>query len=337
MQFLYFLESIRNPVLDFIFSTVTHIGEETVFLAVAIFFFWCVNKREGYYILTTGLIGTLINQWLKLLVRIPRPWVKHPDFTVVESAVEEATGYSFPSGHTQNVAGTFGAIGRFARRNWLRITSVAVIVLVALSRMYLGVHYPTDVLASLCVAGVLVFGFYPMFATDERFGKCMPWLIGVSAILSLGFAGYVSVIDASGLDAHNYESAVKNASTLLGCLLGLCVVYPLDRYVIGFTTGGRWYSQLVKLAVGLGIVLLLKSTLKTPLEALVGIFTDSPVYIARGLRYFLIVIFAGAVWPLSFKFFEGLRIPFMERFTEWVVSKLAKTRHAPEDTASDDN
>ena len=159
MKFLYFLESIRNPVLDFIFSTVTHIGEETVFLAVAILFFWCVNKREGYYILVTGLIGTVVNQWLKLLVRIPRPWVKHPGFTVVESAVEEATGYSFPSGHTQNVAGTFGSIARFTRRNWLRIASLVIIVLVSLSRMYLGVHYPTDVLTSLCVGRCLFSDF----------------------------------------------------------------------------------------------------------------------------------------------------------------------------------
>ena len=59
MEFLYLLESIRNPVFDFIFGTITHIGEETVFLVLAIFFFWCVNKREGYYILTVGLVGTV--------------------------------------------------------------------------------------------------------------------------------------------------------------------------------------------------------------------------------------------------------------------------------------
>ena len=66
MSFLYFLESIRNPVLDFFFSLITHIGEETVFLVVAIFFFWCVSKREGYYILTVGLVGTVANQLMKL-------------------------------------------------------------------------------------------------------------------------------------------------------------------------------------------------------------------------------------------------------------------------------
>ena len=73
MEFLYFLEGIRNPVFDFIFSLITHLGEETLFLVLAIFVFWCVDKRGGYYVLMTGLIGTVVNQWLKLAFRIHRP------------------------------------------------------------------------------------------------------------------------------------------------------------------------------------------------------------------------------------------------------------------------
>ena len=116
MRFLHFLEGLRNPVCDFLFSLITHIGEETVFLAVAILFFWCINKREGYYILITGLIGTLVNQFLKMLCRIPRPWERGTGLTYVESAFEEAKGYSFPSGHTQNTAGTFGVIGAYSKK-----------------------------------------------------------------------------------------------------------------------------------------------------------------------------------------------------------------------------
>ena len=142
MGILRFLESIRTGVGDFFFATVTHIGEEIFFLAIAILFYWCINKRQGYYILMTGVVGSVINQWLKILFRIPRPWILDPTFTPVGDAVAEATGYSFPSGHTQNVAGTFGCIGRDSSKKWVKLSSLAVILLVAFSRMYLGVHTP---------------------------------------------------------------------------------------------------------------------------------------------------------------------------------------------------
>ena len=102
MQVLYFFESIRNPVLNFLMSLVTRLGEETIFIALAILVFWCFDKKHGYFLITIGFLGTVINQFLKVLFRIPRPWVKDPNFTIVESAREAATGYSFPSGHTQS-------------------------------------------------------------------------------------------------------------------------------------------------------------------------------------------------------------------------------------------
>ena len=96
MEFLYFLESLRNGVLDAIFSFLTLFGEETVFMAVGMIVFWCVDKYKGYFLLLVGFAGTVANQFLKMLCRVPRPWVKDPDFTIVESAREAATGYSFP-------------------------------------------------------------------------------------------------------------------------------------------------------------------------------------------------------------------------------------------------
>ena len=335
MQFLKLLESIRNPFFDFIFSLITHLGEETVFLAVAIFIFWCVNKREGYYILITGLVGTVINQALKLTFRIDRPWVKDPSFTIVERARAEATGFSFPSGHTQNVAGTFGGLATFAKRKWLKITFFVLVALVGFSRMYLGVHTPYDVAASLLIASLLLFVLDPIFSSEERFHKAMPYVIGICAILSVGLIVYVNLLPESDFAAEaltNLVSGKKNGATLIGCMLGLAVVYPVDRLYSKFTTEGVWYSQLIKLAVGLGIVLGLKSGLKAPLEWLVGLLTEEPEYIARGIRYFLIVIFAGVVWPLTFSRFAALRIGFMDRFsisfTEKMNSLTAKVKSA---------
>lgn len=302
MPFLYFLESIRNPVLDFIFSTVTHLGEETFFLAIAIFFFWCVNKREGYFILITGLVGTVVNQVAKLFFRIPRPWVLDPEFNIIESARAEATGYSFPSGHTQNVAGTFGSIAAYKKGTGRKILCITIILLVAFSRMYLGVHTPLDVVVSLLVAFGLIMLLRPVFATEESFKKYMPWVVVISVILSVGFLAYVIPLGGvSFLDPHNYQSGLKNACTLLGCTAGLVVVYFVDSKFINFDTKAKWYAQLLKLAIGLAGVMAIKAGLSAPLTALFG-----NEYIARAVRYFLIVIFAGAIWPLTFKKFSKM-------------------------------
>ena len=302
MPFLYFLESIRNPVFDWIFATVTHIGEETFFLAFAIIFFWCVNKREGYFILITGLVGTVVNQVAKLIFRIPRPWVLDPEFNIIESARAEATGYSFPSGHTQNVAGTFGAIAAYEPKKWKTAVCVTIIALVGFSRMYLGVHTPLDVVVSLFVALGIILLLRPVFATDESFKKYMPYVVIGSVILSIGFLAYVLAISGDNtLDPHNYQSGLKNACTLLGCTAGLVVVHFVDSKYVNFDTKAKWYAQLLKLAIGLGIILAIKSGLSAPLTALFG-----NEYVARAVRYFLIVVFAGAVWPLTFKKFAKL-------------------------------
>ena len=320
MPFLHALESIRNPFLDFLFSTITHLGEETFFLVVAIIFFWCVNKREGYFILITGLMGTVVNQFMKLFFRVPRPWVLDKEFNIVEAAREEATGYSFPSGHTQNVASTYGAIAAHNSRKWKTLLCLTIIALVSFSRMYLGVHTPLDVVVSLLIALALVLILRPVFADEDSFERWMPLVVLLSVAVSLGFFAYVlSVSSDSTLDPDNFYSAMKNASTLIGCTAGLVVVYFLDAKFIHFETEAKWYAQFLKLVLGLAGVLAIKAGLSSPLVALFG-----NEFVARSIRYFLIVMFAGTVWPLTFKWFSELKIDFMEKFSESVKDRFAK-------------
>lgn len=329
MAFLRLLESLRTGLGDFFFSAITYLGDEIFFLIIAIVFFWCINKREGYYILMTGVVGSVINQWLKIVCRVPRPYHLDTTFNPVGGATGRAGGYSFPSGHTQNVAGTFGCIGRFNKQRWLKIVCVVVIALVSFSRMYLGVHTPLDVGVSLVIAAALVFSFHFIFRTEEACQKYITYAIAGSVLLSIGFILYVFLIPESGFttpeDIENLGSARENAATLIGCLVGLFVVYPLDKYVIKFETEGRWYSQVIKLAIGLGVDLVIKILLKQPLVLLFG------TYPGRAVRYFLIVVFSGAVWPLTFKYFKNLKIPCMERFTEWICAKFSKKESAVND------
>ena len=156
MEFLSFLESLRTPWLDAVMRVVTLLGSEALFLTLALFVFWCTDKRDGYYLLMTGFAGITLNMFLKITCRIPRPWVRNPSLTVVEGAKAGAGGYSFPSGHTQNITATLGVVAVTQRRRWVRILCPAVVLLVAFSRMYLGVHTPADVLTAMATSALLV-------------------------------------------------------------------------------------------------------------------------------------------------------------------------------------
>lgn len=321
MEFLYFIAGLRNPVLDFFFETVTHLGEETLFLVISIIFFWCINKREGYLILISGLFGTLINQWLKLVFRIPRPWVIDPGFEVVGDAKLEATGYSFPSGHTQNVTTTFAAIGVFRPGIKRKVICFSLIALVAFSRMYLGVHTPMDVGVSLAVGALIILILRRVFICDKCFSRLMPVVVITAVLLSIGFTVYAfSLAGDTTLDPTNLESGMKNACTLLGCTAGLVLVYFVDTRVTNFDTKAPWYAQIVKALIGLGVVLLIKEGLRSPLEFLCGGY----VYPARAIRYFLVVAFAGGLWPMTFARFARLSIAPLDRFGSRVASLFAR-------------
>lgn len=306
MSFLYFLESLRNPVLDFIFSILTLCGEETVFMAVGMIVFWCVNKNKGYYLLCVGFVGTVINQFLKILFRIPRPWVKDPNFTIVESAREAASGYSFPSGHTQTSVGLFGGLALKFRNRALRIISIALCVLVPLSRMYLGVHTPADVGVSIVIAIILIFVMAPLFKKAEDSPKTMYAILFSLTAIMLAYLCFISFWQFPEEvyhveNVHNYTSAVKNAYTLTGCMLGFLVVYTVDLRFLKFDTKAVWWAQVIKVVGGLILVLAAKELLKIPLNAILP-----PNTWARLIRYFIMVIVAGTIWPMTFKFFSRL-------------------------------
>ena len=295
MKVLYALESIRVPWLDTVMAAITHLGEETVFMVAALFVFWCVSKRHGYYLLAIGFAGTVLNQFLKLLFRIPRPWVLDSDFTIVESARAQATGYSFPSGHSQNAIGTFGGIARFTRRKWVRVAAIVAAVLVPLSRMYLGVHTPLDVGVAAVIAVALVFTLYPLMERSDSRHGVMGAVLAVMLALAVGYLLFVSLYPfPADVDAANLASGVENAWKLLGATVGMLVGWWLDVRFIHFDTRAVWYVQLIKLVGGLALLLGIRAALKAPLAAALGAGAGGAV------RYGVMVLFAAAVWPMVF-------------------------------------
>lgn len=299
MAFLYMLEDIRVPVLNEFMLAITYLGDEIAFLVTALILMWCADKRSGYYVLSVGFLGTIANQFMKLWFRIPRPWVIDENFTILEQAREGASGYSFPSGHTQSSVGTFGAIAYITKNKLLRWICIAAVILVPFSRMYVGVHTPLDVGVAAVMAGGLIFGLKPLILGKNK--HAFPVFLGIMTVVSAAFLCFVEFYPfPSDIDPHNMESGLKNAYTLLGSLIGLIVVYFVDDKWLHFPTKAVWWAQIIKVVVGLALVLAVKSGLKSVLEAVFGLL------VGRSIRYFLIVIVAGVIWPTTFKWFSRL-------------------------------
>lgn len=297
MDILYALEKIRTPFWNGVMSAVTQLGGEVIFIVAAVVVFWCVSKWEGYYLMTIAFCGTVLNQFLKLICRVPRPWVRDPNFTIVESARAEATGYSFPSGHTQNAIGLFGGMARWGGHRWVRLGLTTLALVIAFSRMYLGVHTPADVGVSLVLAAALVLGLYPLMRRAQEKPRYMGYVLAAMLVVSGAFVVFVETCGfPADMDAENLASGIGNAWKMLGAVAGMTLAWLLDRRYIHFETQAVWWVQVIKVAVGMALLLAIKSGLKAPLLALLG-----HEGLAGGVRYFLLVLVAGAVWPLVFR------------------------------------
>lgn len=298
MKFLRFLEGLRFPAMDSFMSLVTNIGSEVFFMVVALILLWCVNKRQGYSVLLVGLFATVIVQMLKLLCRVPRPWVIDPAFTIVEAARADAGGFSFPSGHAQNITGTLGAVFALRKEKWLRVLCVVLIALISFSRMYLGVHTPLDVFAGMAIGIAMVLILCPFCKDDAAFEKSHNWLFAAGILLSLLFLAFISFYPfPADVDEENLSHGVKSAYTLFGCVAGMAVVWPAD-WKTDFQVEAPLPGQILKVALGLAVIVGIKSGLKAVFTA-VG-FTAP---ISHAIRYFCIFLFGGVLWPLTFPAF----------------------------------
>lgn len=248
------LQSFHTPVLDFLMKAITAIGGETFYTIVIPIIYWCIDKRYGFSLGTVFMVSNWINLGLKDLFRIPRP--SHAVVRVLDSV----GGYSFPSSHAQGTATFWVHLAAKIRRRWFTNVAIAVIVLVSLSRPYLGVHYPTDILAGAVLGTAIALIAYRLWADK----------------LDIPLWAFVTVPVLLVLLDRTADSA-KAA----GFLAGLGIGYNLDRRFLGFRVGGALWQQAVRTAVGLALLLGVRVGLKLVLPA--GIWFDYIRYTAIGV------------------------------------------------------
>ena len=148
LEILRSIQSIANPFLDFLFQLITICGEQTILIVIISIIYWTKDKKFGEYIGYSVLTSTLLNSTIKDIFKFKRPIGEEGIRTLREKT---ATGYSFPSGHTQGAASFYSAMAIYIKNKAMYIISALMIILVGFSRLYLGVHYPKDVI----VGGIL--------------------------------------------------------------------------------------------------------------------------------------------------------------------------------------
>ncbi len=288
MDFLYFLAQFRTPAGNFLFQAITLLGQEVFVVAVICWLFWCRDKKLAYTAGFAYFLSGILVQGLKITFRIPRPWVLDPGFSPVPSAVPGATGYSFPSGHTQSVAALFGTFGLRAEKPLHRVLCFVVIGAVLFSRMYLGVHTPADVSAAflLTVPCVLLNYFY-IYKKNLIENPGIGFSAAIFAV-SLMLAAYALLLIRNGsADPVHAEDCLKAAGAGAAFALGFFV----EKRHIRFSMPKTLSAAVIRLAAGLaGTLVFLKG-----LKPILG--TSLP---AGFLRYFVTVLWVVMIYPLIF-------------------------------------
>lgn len=287
------IAEIRTPVLDAIFSVVTKLGEETIALVLICLIYWCFNKELAYSAGFGYFFSSLFVQGAKITFRIDRPWILDPTFEPVEGALEHATSYSFPSGHTQSATGIFGGLAFNIKKTWVSFVCIAIALAVAFSRMYLGVHTLLDVgvsfITTLIIAGVVS----AVFNKTEAAGIKRNVVIGTLLIAaSVGVIIYGFTLYKNGIVAYDYASDCCKSA---GAAMGFAVGFLVESSAVKFSVKSKnIWLHAVKLIVGMAVLLGLKSGLKILLGDTLVVDT---------LRYFLMIFWVMGIWPIFIKRF----------------------------------
>lgn len=288
MDFLNFLAQYRTPAGDVFFQGVTYLAQEVFVIAVICWLYWCSDKKLAYTLGFTYFFSGLLVQGLKITFRIPRPWILDSGFKPVESAVSGATGYSFPSGHTQSITALFGILAVHSRKIFHKTIFCFIILLVGFSRMYLGCHTLKDVCTSwLLTLAILILTYFLFYQKDIYKGREIFFSTGMAVACCILFV-YSLYLYKNGTISFPYtEDCIKACGAGIAFALG----FYIENHYINFQPPATLKEKLVRATIGLLIAIIIQAGLKP----VIG--TSLP---ASFFRYFLVVFWILALYPLLF-------------------------------------
>ena len=212
VQLLYFFKSIANPFLDFVANFSSLLGEETALIVIIIILYYGYSKAKAYAIFTALTTALFTTNVFKAIVRTPRPFVTYPD--LASSRLETATGYSFPSGHTTTSSAFYPSIGRLFNKKSLLVIGIIIALFTGFSRIYLRVHYLSDVIVGLSIG--LLFSLSISKVAENLFNKksiviqyFALFLFLLSTVLTIG-------LEFFNFDPIAYKDLLKTTALAFG-------------------------------------------------------------------------------------------------------------------------
>lgn len=282
MELLLWFQSISNDFLDIIFKIFTLMGEQYFIMAIFCWLAWCGDKIFAHKTGFAFCLGMGINQVLKLVFCVQRPWVLYNGIKASLYAMDTATGYSFPSGHTQSGVTVFGCLAKRFGKTGFKIFCIICAIGVGVSRLYFNVHTPWDVAVSFIIGILVIFiteRFYKVCEENDLTALIVGFVISVLMVVYALIKPY----PAYHLPEYAYD-CIKIAGAIGGFITG----WFLERRYVKYESRGNLWQNILKTLMGIILLLALKIVFKS-------CFPES--YFMMYLQNFILIFWCIALYP----------------------------------------
>ena len=299
---------LESPMKFFSF-----LGSEDFFLIFLPLLYWSIDAAVGIRVGFILFAGASINSYFKMPMHGPRPYWVSTDIRAMAAEI----GFGVPSGHAEIGAGLWGMIAAYYRKTWVWVVAILLIFFIGISRLYLGVHFPHDVIVGWALGFLTLWAFAKFWDTVEaRIKKMAFWnQVGLAftvslAILLLGIliyflsrnfelpAEWIANATRDGFEepapfVYSMETLITAAAAIFGLCTGLAWISTRG----GFSTAGPVWKRAARYVVGVIGLLILYVGLK-------AIFPDGDTfvpYVFRYIRYAVIGFWVsgGAPWTFA--------------------------------------